>query len=205
VRTGDGAYLHPSLAAILLAAGAGRRFGGGKLLAPWGGGYLIEGALATAFAAPVRRVVLVTGAQPEVGDVAMAWAREHGGAPRLLVVHAADHAEGMGASLRTGIAALDPGCAGVFVFLGDMPAIPHHIGPRLAEALKAGALAAAPSFQGRRGHPALFAAALIPDLARASGDEGARRILQALGDRLALVDVDSPGILTDIDTPQDLG
>jgi molybdenum cofactor cytidylyltransferase len=85
-----------------------------------------------------------------------------------------------------------------------MPAIPHDIGPRLAQALADGALAAAPRFQGRRGHPALFAAVLIPELARVSGDEGARRVLQALGDRLALVDVESAGVLTDIDTREDL-
>jgi molybdenum cofactor cytidylyltransferase len=190
--------------AILLAAGSGRRFGGGKLLAPWRGRPLIEASLVAAFAAPVRRVILVTGAELEVGEVARECAERNKQSARLSVVHAPDHAEGMGASLRTGAAALDPRCAGAFVFLGDMPAIPHDIGPRLALALADGALAAAPTFRGRRGHPALFSAVLIPDLARAFGDEGARRVLQSLRDRLALVETDSPGIFTDIDTPQDL-
>ena len=40
--------------AVILAAGSGSRFGGGKLLAPWGAGVLLEGALAAALAAPVR-------------------------------------------------------------------------------------------------------------------------------------------------------
>lgn len=202
--TGDHGAVGPSFEAILLAAGSGRRFGGGKLLAPWRGEPLIESSLAAALAAPVRRVVLVTGAEPKVGEVVRAYAERNGQSARLSVIHAADHAEGMGASLRAGATALQPGCGGVFVFLGDMPAIPHDIGPRLAEALAVGAPAAAPRFQGRRGHPVLFGADLIPDLARASGDEGARRVLRALGDRLALVDVGSPGILTDIDTQQDL-
>lgn len=202
--TGDQTASGSALEAILLAAGSGRRFGGGKLLAPWRGEFLIESSLAAALAAPVRRVVLVTGAEPRVGEIARARAERNGQSARLSVIHAADHAEGMGASLRAGVAALGPGCTGAFVFLGDMPAIPHDIGPRLAQALADGALAAAPRFQGRRGHPALFAAVLIPELARVSGDEGARRVLQALGDRLALVDVESAGVLTDIDTREDL-
>ena len=202
--TGDRAAAGPDFEAIVLAAGAGRRFGGGKLLARWGDGLLIEASLSAALAAPVRRVILVTGAEPRVGEAASEWAVRNGQSARVSVIHAADHAEGMGASLRTAAAALAPGCAGVFVFLGDMPAIPHDIGPRLAQAVAGGALAAAPTFQGRRGHPALFAAELIPDLARASGDEGARRLFQTLGDRLALVETDSPGVLTDIDRPEDL-
>ena len=55
-----------TLDAVVLAAGAAARFGGGKLLAPWRGGLLIEAALDAAFAAPVRSVVLVTGADPGV-------------------------------------------------------------------------------------------------------------------------------------------
>ena len=190
--------------AIVLAAGAGVRFGGGKLLAPWRGGLLIEAALAAALAAPVRRAILVTGAEPKVGEAALEWAARNGQSARLSVVHAADHAEGMGASLRTAASDLAPDCGGVFVFLGDMPAIPHDIGPLLTKALAAGAPAAAPVFRGRRGHPVLFSPGLIAGLAGLSGDEGARRVLQALGDRLALVETDSPGVLTDIDRPEDL-
>ncbi|HMO44197.1 MAG TPA: NTP transferase domain-containing protein, partial [Phenylobacterium sp.] len=51
-------------AAIILAAGAGRRFGGGKLLAPYGAGVLLDGAVTTALAL-AEAVVLVTGAQVE--------------------------------------------------------------------------------------------------------------------------------------------
>ena len=51
----------PEFEAVVLAAGAGRRFGGGKLLAPWAGGALLDGALAAALAAPARRVIVVTG------------------------------------------------------------------------------------------------------------------------------------------------
>jgi len=194
----------PKLTAIVLAAGSGRRFGGAKLTAPWRGGKLLDGALEAAFAAPVWRVTVVTGADPAVEDAARLWAGERQLSGRLTLVHAEDHPEGMGASLRAGIAALAEDCEGVFVFLGDMPVIPASVAPRLARALGSGALAAAPTFNGRRGHPVLFGAALFPALARARGDAGARAVLADLGPRLALVDVADPGVLTDVDTPDDL-
>jgi molybdenum cofactor cytidylyltransferase len=190
---------------VVLAGGAGARFGGAKLTHPWRGGLLIEGALAAAFAAPARSVTVVTGADPLVEAAARAFAARIGAAERLRIVHCQGHAEGMGATLRTGVASLPPNAAGAFVFLGDMPQIPPAILPRLAEALAAGAEAAAPVHKGQRGHPVLFAATLLPELATVSGDEGARSVLRTLRDRLALIETDEPGVLIDIDRPGDLG
>lgn len=192
------------LEALVLAAGSGSRFGGAKLTAPWRGGALIDGALGAAFAAPVRSVTVVTGADPKVEPAARAFAEAHGETARLRLVHAPDHAEGMAAPLRVGVASLPADAAGVFVFLGDMPLIPLAVPPRLAEALAAGAGAAAPAFEGRRGHPVLFSAALFPRLLALQGDEGARRVLGDLGDRLALVESADDGVLVDIDRPSDL-
>ncbi|HEY1749869.1 MAG TPA: nucleotidyltransferase family protein [Caulobacteraceae bacterium] len=191
--------MNGALEAIVLAAGSGARFGGGKLTHPWRGGALIDGALAAAFAAPVRAVTVVTGADPEVAAAARAFAERIGAADRLRLVHCEGHAEGMGATLRTGVASLPADAAGAFVFLGDMPLIPPAILPRLAEALAAGAPAAAPVFEGQRGHPVLFSAALFADLRAVSGDQGAREVLRGLGARLALVETSDPGVLADID------
>jgi molybdenum cofactor cytidylyltransferase len=192
------------LEAIVLAGGAGARFGGGKLTHPWRGGALIDGALAAAFAAPVRTVTVVTGADPRVESVARAFAERTGEVARLRIVDCVGHAEGMGATLRAGIASLPPDAAGAYVFLGDMPAVPPAILPALAAALAAAAPAAAPRYDGQRGHPVLFAAALFPQLRALTGDQGARDVLRALGDRLALVETDDPGVLIDIDQRGDL-
>lgn len=191
--------------AIVLAAGAGSRFGGGKLLAPWAGGVLLDGALAAAFAAPVARVIVVTGADGEaVATAARAFAQRTGETARLYVVHADDHAEGMGASLRRGAAELPAHCAGVFVLLGDMPRVPHAVLSPLAEAVRAGAPAAAPVFEGQRGHPVLIGAGLLPGLLTLAGDAGARTILKDLGDRLARVAAPDDGVLFDVDERGDL-
>jgi molybdenum cofactor cytidylyltransferase len=190
------------LDAIVLAGGAGVRFGGRKLTSGWRGGRLIDGALAAAFAAPARSVIVVTGADEGVGPAATAFATSIGQVGRLRLVHAGEHTEGMGATLRTGIAALPPDAEGAFVFLGDMPLIPPDVPGSLAAALAAGAQAVAPRFKGRRGHPVLFGASLFPALRASRGDEGARAVLQALGKKLATIDATDPGVLFDVDRPE---
>jgi len=191
------------LEAVVLAAGQGSRFGGGKLTAASGSGVLLDGALGAAFAAPARAVTVVTGADPRVAGAAERFAAGRGLTARLRIVHAADHAEGMAASLRAGIASLAPDAAGAFVFLGDMPRVPAGVPDALAKAL-AGHVAAVPVFQGRRGHPALFARELFPQILGLRGDEGARAILDGLGPALARVEAADAGVLFDVDTPGDL-
>jgi molybdenum cofactor cytidylyltransferase len=187
-----------SFAAIVLAAGSATRFGGGKLLAPFEGRPLLHHALTAARAAPVATIIVVTGA----GAEAVA-ACAHAFDPAIRLVHAADHADGMAASLRTGVAAI-PEAAGAFVFLGDMPCIPQGVLAPLAEAVRGGAAAAAPVFGGRRGNPVVLSRSLFTDVAALTGDTGARPILERLGPRLALVDAPDDGILFDVDAPADL-
>ncbi|MET0338173.1 MAG: nucleotidyltransferase family protein [Caulobacter sp.] len=189
-----------SFEAIVLAAGSGSRFGGGKLVSDFGGAPLIEGALAAAFAAPARCVTVVLGADDRVEEAALAFARRWGESRRLTLVYAPDHAEGLSASLRAGLQAAGD-CHAAFVFLGDMPRIPHDLLDPLAEAVDKGALAAAPICNGRRGHPAVLSAALFDQLCQVSGDQGARAVLDALGDRLTLLPTEDDGVLFDVDLP----
>jgi molybdenum cofactor cytidylyltransferase len=191
-------------AALVLAAGAGTRFGGGKLLSPYGSGVLLDGALAAAFAAPAGRVILVTGFDAEgVAAAARAFAERAGEGGRLILVHAAGHAQGLSASLRAGLAAVPPEAEGAFVFLGDMPRVPPAMAGRLAAAIGP-RLAAAPVFEGRRGHPVLLRRALFPRLAALEGDRGAGALLAGLGDEQAQVETDDPGVVFDVDAPGDL-
>jgi molybdenum cofactor cytidylyltransferase len=194
--------------AIVLAAGAGRRFaehaGGRKLLAPFLGRPLIAGALDAALDAPARRVIVVTDGDPALAEIARERAAARGRAGDLRVIVAVDAAEGMGASLRAGAAALSAEATGVFVFLGDMPRVPAGLAQRLADALTPGVDAAAPQFAGRRGHPVLFGPACFAGLRALAGDVGARAVLAAMPGRLALVDSPDAGVLFDVDRPEDL-
>ena len=185
--------------AVVLAAGFGTRFGGRKLLAGYGKGVLLDGALAAAFAAPVHAMTVVVGADgPLVAEAARAFD------PAVRIAHAPDYAEGMAASLRAGIASLPDEAGGAFVFLGDMPRVPHAVLAPLARAVADGAPAAAPVFEGRRGNPVVLARALFPQLLALRGDTGARGVLQGLGDRLALIEAPDDGVLFDVDRPSDL-
>ena len=185
--------------ALVLAAGAGTRFGGGKLLAPYGDGVLLEGALRAAQTALMRAVTVVTGAD---GEAVAAAVRAFD--PEIRIVHAPDHAEGMGASLRAGVASLGEDVDVVVILLGDMPRVPAAIVRRLAGAVEGGAEAAAPLCGGRRGNPVALSRRLFPQLLSLEGDEGARRVLAGLGDRLVLVPTDDDGVLFDVDRPDDL-
>lgn len=191
------------LHALVLAAGAGSRFGGKKLLAPWRGGRLIDGALASAFTAPVEAVHVVVGYDAQVVSAAAIAFASDIAERRMHIVEAPDHAEGVAASLRAGIAALPGNATGVLVFLGDMPMVPDHVLEPLCRAL-ANAPAAVPVFEGRWGNPVAISDSLFPELMQLEGDRGARALLKSLGARVAEIVSPTNGVLLDVDAPADL-
>jgi len=203
-RVGGAAEVELKLEAIVLAAGVGTRFGGAKLLAPWRGSVLLSGALAAAFASPVRAVHVVWGGDPAVAGAAAEIAERLDESARLRLTPAPRYAEGLSASLAAGVEALPDDAEAAFVFLGDMPRIPAGVTDALAKALSVGAPAAAPTFEGRRGHPVLFHRGLWSRLAALTGDRGAADLLVDLGDQLALVPAPDDGVLFDVDAPGDL-
>ena len=192
------------LEAIVLAAGAGRRFGGRKLLASFEGRPLIAGALDAAFAAPVRGVTVATDGDPELATVVRDHARKLGREGELRMAIVTDAAEGLGASLRTAVAALPADTEAAFVFLGDMPRIPPEVPHALARVLDERCDLAAPRFGERRGHPVLFGQSYFAALRALTGDVGAQRVLEKAGTRLALIDSPNAGVLFDVDRREDL-
>lgn len=185
--------------ALVLAAGSATRFGGRKLLADWNGKPLLHAALSAARAAPVDGITVVTGADAlEISACIAAFD------PTIRRLHAVGYAGGMASSLKAGVAALAPETRAVFVFLGDMPRVPHAVLPALAQVVRLGAPAAAPVFQGRRGNPVVLTRDVFADIAKLDGDTGARQILQSLGSRVAMVESPDDGVLFDVDTQADL-
>lgn len=177
--------------ALVLAAGAARRFGGDKLSAPLRGEPLLFHAIRAARAAPVERVVIVARPGLETG----AWE----GTPRVETLRLESAA--LSDSLRAGIAAAGD-ADGAFIFLGDMPAVPPDQAARLA-ALLGEAFAALPRHGGRPGHPVLLAARAFPEIAGLTGDAGAGRLLAGRAD-VVFDDGADAGIHPDVDRPQDL-
>ncbi len=187
--------------ALILAGGAGRRFGasgnGSKLLADLAGAPVIRRVAEAVLGVGFAEVIAITGAEDKHVRSALACAD-------LRVRHAPDWAEGMSATLRTGIAALEPETRGVCVFLGDMPLVPAGLVPALAEAAERAGYAARPRHAGKPGHPVAFTRAAFADLTSLDGDRGANALLAARADGVAYCDTSEAGVLFDIDTPEDL-
>jgi molybdenum cofactor cytidylyltransferase len=179
--------------AILLAAGLSKRMGGpNKLLQPYRGKPLAVHALETLSTLGLSDCLAVTGRDAEAME---ALAAPYG----FRCVYNSRYAEGMGTSIAAGAAAISGGLAGIFVCLGDMPAVLASDYAALAHSLKPGAVAV-PVYQGMRGHPVLFCASLRGALSQLTGDQGARSIL---ANRAVLrIESENPGVLLDFDQPE---
>jgi molybdenum cofactor cytidylyltransferase len=179
---------------ILLAAGSATRFGRDKLLVTLPDGTPIGVAALENLAAAVDTVVAVV----RLGDDALATALAAHGAR---VTACPQAAEGMGESLAWGVRAA-PAAAAWLIALADMPWVQSTTVDRVGQALRQGALIAAPTWQGAQGHPVGFAASLYAELIALTGDEGAKSIVARHG--ASAVATEDAGALRDIDTPQDL-
>ncbi|MGE0559965.1 MAG: NTP transferase domain-containing protein [Burkholderiales bacterium] len=182
--------------AVLLAAGAGSRFGGGKLLHPLEDGVAIAAHAARNLIAAGLAVTAVV----RPGDFPVAEMLEQEGCEVSVCPEAA---RGMGVSLSHGVAATRE-AGGWIVALADMPRIRPDTIMRVAQALATGAEIVAPEYQGDRGHPVGFGRRFLHELQALTGDSGARPIVQRNQALVRLIECDDPGVLLDIDRRADL-
>lgn len=200
---GDAAPLEdggpPRVAAIVLAAGQGRRMGGpNKLAATIGGRPLVRIAAEAATASRATQVAVVTGHEPEMVRAALQGLD-------VAFVHNPDYADGLSTSLRRGIEALPDDVDGAVVLLADMPGIDAAVVDRLIEAFDpgSGALIVVPTFDGKRGNPVLWSRRLFGELMTVAGDTGGRHLIGANADAVTEVEI-GPGVALDVDTPEAL-
>jgi CTP:molybdopterin cytidylyltransferase MocA len=141
------------VAAVVLAAGAGSRFGGPKQR------LLLPEVLAAIRASAVDDLVVVAGAHPLDTDAE--------------VVTCPDWERGMGASLRCGLGALAPEVEAAVVVLADGPDLPAAAVDRVVQAWRDGSAdVVAASYGGNRGHPVVVARPVWAEIP----DEGARAL-----------------------------
>ena len=184
-------------AAILLAAGASRRLGQPKALLRCEGETLLRRQARLLLATRPRELCVVLGCGAErLRD-------ELAGLP-LRVVLAADWEQGMGASLRAGLAALQPGAARVLLCNLDQPRLHADLLQALLDAAaRAPSGCAATRFGEHAGSPAVVALSRLAEHSVAAADRGLRNLLRALpAGQLALLD--APELAFDLDTPEDL-
>ena len=161
---------------VLMASGAGRRFGSNKLLSA------VEGV-------PLHRRAMAALAPAGSG-------RGGGGSPKP--------GGRIAASIRLGVAAMD-GMDGALFAVCDQPWLTTESVRRLLDAFSdAGDAICALSWRGTRGSPVIFPACFFGELAALTGATGGSAVLRRHPERLRLVEASSPRELMDVDTPADL-
>lgn len=186
----------PRHALVLLAAGASRRLGLPKQLLRIEGETLLHRAARFGLATAPAQAILVLGAQADtIATAADGLALQR--------VHCPDWEEGLGASLRAGLAAVFTSCEGALVLLCDQPALDAaHLGALVAAWRRDPARAAASAYAGVLGVPALLPRAWFDALSHLSGDRGARDLLRERAGQVTAVP--APALSEDIDHPDDL-
>jgi molybdenum cofactor cytidylyltransferase len=195
----------PAPHAVVLAAGAGSRFGGDKLLAPFQGRALITHVAATIADAILGGVLAGGVAVVPPRSATLVWALEVAG---LRIVENPDAAAGLATSLRRGLAALaelEPGAGAALIVLADQPMLrTSTVGALVAKWRETG-LSVRPRYAmhpGEPGHPVLLDRSLWPMAQALQGDMGFGPLFHARPDAITTVDV--PGANPDVDTADDL-
>ncbi|MCA0249059.1 MAG: nucleotidyltransferase family protein, partial [Proteobacteria bacterium] len=195
----------PRVAALVLAAGRSTRMGGpNKLLADAKGEPLVVHAVKAALASQAVEVVVVLGHMED--QVRPAIEKAVPPKSRLRFVVNPDFAEGLSTSVKTGIGTLGSNIDAAIVQLGDMPGVGAPLLDRLIAAFSPveGRTICVPTVGGKRGNPVLWARRFFPEMAKLSGDSGAKHLIGEHADLVCEVEMTGEAAITDIDTPEAL-
>ena len=196
------------LAALLLAAGKGTRFGGAKLMAPLEGRPMIVHVLEALAVArpggrPLHQVIVVSGYHADMVEAVAGVARA-GRRDTVRLVRNPRPERGLSSSISAGLRALDPSTDACFLVLGDQPRLSPNVLEALAERwAMAGASIVVPRYSGGGGsNPVLLDRRAWPLAAGLEGDTGLRTVIAGHPELVDTLDV--PGTNPDVDTEADL-
>jgi molybdenum cofactor cytidylyltransferase len=188
---------HSKIGAVVLAAGTSSRMGEPKQLLRLGVRTVLGQTVDNLRRARVEEIVLVLGFSAE----AIKRQIEVEG---VKVVINEQFREGMGSSLRTGLAALDAEINAALIVLADQPFVSSATFNQLIDRyIETGAQIAIPTYRGFRGNPVLLDRSVFPEVMALSGDIGCRAIFGNHTNGIVKVPVDDVGVLLDIDSKDD--
>lgn len=181
-----------NLAALILAAGAGSRFGSTKQLVDINGKPMLQHCIDSTATVLPESTYTVLGNQSETiaGKIC-----------NTQIIYNPDWRKGIGHSIATGVSALKEGYQGILILLADQPNIKHYHLTQLIQLFN-GHNTVCSFYAGERGVPAIFPQSQYNDLMALRGDYGAKRLLQTMNNGLQTLSL-AEAIL-DIDTPDDL-
>lgn len=183
------------IAAVILAAGRGTRFGGpNKLLSDIAGAPMIARVVETVRASSVGTIHVVVGHQSERMKEALR-------SFDITVIDNPHYEEGMSSSVAAGIESLPSTTDAALVVLGDMPLLSTSVLMALVQAYRrAPELITIPCMNGKRGNPVLWPRRYFGRLVRLQADSGGRALFKEFADQLQFVDVGTDAIFMDVDT-----
>lgn len=186
------------IGAVVLAAGLSRRMGRPKMILPWGESTVIGQVVTILLQGGVKDGVVVTGGARGEVEAALSGLR-------MRTVFNPDYQNGeMLASVQVGIRALPPESDAFLLALGDQPQIQLEVVRQLIETYQNQSHPLiVPSYEMRRGHPWLVAQSLWETLLNYQPPQTMRDFLHAHRDLIHYVNVSTPTILMDLDTPED--
>ncbi len=197
-KTGKSSMRKPKIAVLLLAAGQSRRMGrDNKLLALVDGKPMVRHVAEQALASHADHLLMVTGHEADE-VLKTVWDLD------VPSVDNPDYTDGLSTSLKLGFRVLQDTYDGILVCLGDMPFVTADTLNRLIEAFdpEEGRSIIVPTTEGKRGNPALLSAQFKDEVREISGDMGAKALISENETVTYGVEIDSPSIFADIDTPE---
>ena len=190
---------HPAsdtLSAVILCAGFSSRMGRLKALLPLGRRSAIERAIDLFRGNGIADIIVVTGFQAERLSAEL----NHG---KVREARNPDFGNGMFSSVQAGVRCLSPDSQGFFLLPVDIPLVRPYTIRLLQQVFRDHPdKIIHPGFEGRRGHPPLIPAALVPAILAWPGTQGLRGCLAASGKTVVDVDVPDRFVLADMDTPE---
>jgi molybdenum cofactor cytidylyltransferase len=192
----------PVIGAVVLAAGKSVRMGKPKMSLPWGKTTVIGQVVTALVGAGLGEVLVVTGGGRDDVERALSYLPQNW---PVRAIFNPDFAAGeMLSSIQVGVGALGNSCEAALITLGDQPQIEVDVVRIILETYyHSGASLVIPSYAMRRGHPMLISRPLWSGLLALRPPQTLRELIQANKSEIVYVNVDTPSILLDLDTPED--
>jgi molybdenum cofactor cytidylyltransferase len=186
------------IAAIVLAAGLSRRMGVPKMVLPWKNTTVIGQVVDVLAQAGINEIVVVTGGAHEQVEAALE------GLQVKLMFNPRYAEDEMAYSLQAGLSVLSDKVEATLVALGDQPQIECAVVQAILAAYQQSQAALiVPSYKMRRGHPWLIVRSLWPEVLNLPTGRMLRDVLNDQAEKINYLQVDTPSILQDLDTPED--